>query len=170
MTFVRRSIVGSVKDRISDTCPAIWNTASRPPAKARSTSSIRLTSPRTNRAAAGTFSRSPVARLSITATSCASASRRSTMCEPMKPAPPVTRIRMTFPLTRWLLTQTDPFHKSAKTSVGAFTQLKSRCTLQHLLLEQLPAREHSNSLLTCCHDVLAGVDRLKHGCDLTHLD
>src|SRR6266851_4303166 len=65
-----------------------------PPANAASRSSRRVTSPLMKRAVSGTFSRNPVARLSITVTSCPSATKRSAMCEPMKPAPPVTRIRM----------------------------------------------------------------------------
>src|SRR5262249_4924256 len=44
-------------------------------------------------AAAGTFSRRPVARLSSTCTSSPRASSASATCEPMKPAPPVTSAR-----------------------------------------------------------------------------
>src|SRR5262249_28203663 len=29
--------------------------------------------------------------------------------------------------------------------------------------------DHSDGLLACCREVLAGVDRLEHGCDLPHL-
>src|SRR5215510_5327923 len=44
------------------------------------------------------LARSPVTRLSITTTRCPSAIRRSVMWLPMKPAPPVIRIRIFLPI------------------------------------------------------------------------
>ena len=48
-TLVRRSATGSEKERMIETCPAMWHTASSPRAKAGSTSSGRMTSAFANR-------------------------------------------------------------------------------------------------------------------------
>src|SRR5215471_2386428 len=89
-TLVRRSATGSVKDRMIDTWPAMWQTASSPPSNAGSSSGRLPTSPRMKVALLGTFSRLPVDSLSITSTRWPAARIASAKCEPMKPAPPVT--------------------------------------------------------------------------------
>ena len=91
-TLVRRSATGSEKERMIDTWPAIWQTASSPRANAGSTSAGRVTSARAYQAPAGTFSRRPLDSLSTTETACPSASNRRLRWEPMNPAPPVTSI------------------------------------------------------------------------------
>ena len=77
-------------------CPATWKTAS----KCSSANTLvdqlrgRRRHPRRTPPSAGTRSRTPVARLSSTVTAKPSASSRSARCDPMKPAPPVTRTRL----------------------------------------------------------------------------
>ena len=60
---------------------------SQPCIASRTTASSAI-DPITRRASALTFSRNPVSRSSSTVTSCCRATSASTMCEPMKPAPP----------------------------------------------------------------------------------
>ena len=95
-TFVARSVSGRANESLMLACPATWNTESKCSfANTSATSSPSATSPSTNDAAAGTRSRTPVVRLSSTVTAKPSARRRSARCDPMKPAPPVTRARLT---------------------------------------------------------------------------
>src|SRR5437870_1175512 len=73
---------------------ASWNTTSTP-SRARSRSRGFRTSPRRNSTSGGSGTGRPggcvgSSRLSSTRTSYPSVSSRSTMCDPMKPAPPVT--------------------------------------------------------------------------------
>src|SRR3989441_2442460 len=70
-------------------------------ARRQTAGSVMLPSMRRMRSAtAARFSRRPVEKSSKTTTSCPPATSCSTKCEPMKPAPPVTKNRMSSPL-RW---------------------------------------------------------------------
>src|SRR6266852_142123 len=64
---------------------------SKPPSRTRFANSFEFTPISRKRAFTGTFSRFPVERSSTTDTSNPLARKRSATCEPMKPAPPVTR-------------------------------------------------------------------------------
>jgi hypothetical protein len=94
-TLIITSWAGSSTDRRTPIWAARWTTTSGCSASisaciaAPSTTSAWCSSTPARR-----FSRRPVERSSTTATSCPSSSSASTTCEPMKPAPPVTRIRM----------------------------------------------------------------------------
>ena len=62
----------------------------------------------TKRAPAGTFSRRPAERSSTTTTRWPSATWRPAMCDPMKPAPPVTRMFIESPLRMIAKAAPDP--------------------------------------------------------------
>ena len=95
VTFEALAPSGSATERGTERIAAWWKTAVTP-RTARSTVARLLRSPRMILSrllpfAKARLARLPVEKLSSTRTRCPCASRRSTTCEPMKPAPPVTR-------------------------------------------------------------------------------
>src|SRR5450756_1910952 len=93
---------GSASDCVTEATAARWHTAAQPSTASRILNSLR-TSPAmswkwppcaaASASAPRRFSCLPVLKSSRTRTSCPAVSRASTRCEPMNPAPPVTRIR-----------------------------------------------------------------------------
>ncbi len=95
VTFAELAPRGSATERGTERMAAWWNTPDTPRI-ARSTTGKRRMSPRMTSSRAlpranARFFMLPLEKSSRTRTRCPSASKRSTMWEPMKPAPPVTR-------------------------------------------------------------------------------
>src|SRR5918994_265033 len=93
-TFTSASNTGRETETRTSAWAARWRQASgRSPANAFPTASSSRMSATTSVAPGFTFSRLPLERSSRTTTSSPRATRASTTCEPMKPAPPVTIAR-----------------------------------------------------------------------------
>ena len=91
ITFTSASKTGSSTDLRTSICAAWWRIVSTFSAPRRASKSNVRRSPSTNRAFAGTRSRTPVERSSRIVTRDPAARKASARCEPMNPAPPVTR-------------------------------------------------------------------------------
>ena len=92
-TFAAFDARGSATERATAPSAPRWKTTSTP-ATARATTAASATEPRISSAAGSRFSSRPVERSSSTRTVWPSSRRPSTRCDPMKPAPPVTRASM----------------------------------------------------------------------------
>src|SRR3990172_97811 len=90
--FTLASNMGSATERLTAAWAARWATTSGRSASKRSPRRALRRSRRWKVAPGFTQAGLPVARLSNTVTSCPSRTNASTTCEPMNPAPPVTKI------------------------------------------------------------------------------
>src|SRR5439155_18498875 len=119
-TFVRQYAAGCATLSGTEVFAASWYTTSWPSMAAAKALRFRIEArfTRTSRGTVSRFRRDPVDRSSRTATSFR-APRRSTRCEPMKPAPPVTRTRV--PSMRSRRTERDG-HKGSGAARGPQTE------------------------------------------------
>src|SRR6266699_210697 len=107
-TLTRASSAGSATLRRTSICAARWWTTSgaaldTTPASSGPATSTSANCTRPEVKASARFSSRPVDRSSITTTSFPSWTRRSTRAEPMKPAPPVTSVRiLPIALSSWI--------------------------------------------------------------------
>src|SRR3989304_767380 len=90
--FTLASNMGSATERLTAAWAARWATTSGRSASKRSPRRALRRSRRWKVAPGFTQAGLPVARLSNTVTACPARTNASTTCEPMNPAPPVTRI------------------------------------------------------------------------------
>ena len=89
--LIAASVTGSATLFLTSIWPAKCVTTSKRLSRTSSANSCEFTPICRNRALSGTFGRFPVERSSTTVTSNPRARKRSATCEPMNPAPPVTR-------------------------------------------------------------------------------